>query len=190
MNTGEGALGHHTRQMVYNYILTHPGATLVTIKRFFSLNESTLKYHLHYLERSKEIFSKRESGHRCYYCNQRSKSDKNLFPQPDLHALTTIQHKLLNLIQDKPGITNKELINFTKLNRKNLSYNLKRLSDLKLIWQVKNDGLIGYEYVTKEKLRDEIFNQLVLELLANEIDEETFHKIKKKLEMMDLEDII
>lgn len=190
MNKGEGALEHHTRQIIYNYILSRPGVSLVKIKHFFNMNESTLKYHLNYLERSKKIFSKRKSGHRCFYCIDRSKSDLSPFPQSDPQTLTKIQHRLLNLVQNTPGITNKELINITKLNRKKISYNLKRLCDLKLIWQVRNDGIIGYEYITKEKLRDEIFNQLVLELLANEIDEETFHKIRKKLEMMDLNNLI
>ena len=69
------------------------------------------------------------------------------------------------------------------MNGKKLNYNLKRLRDLKLIWLVKDDGLIGYEYITAEKLRDEAFNRLVVRLLRNEIDEKTFLELKRKLEL-------
>ena len=50
---------------------------------------------------------------------------------------------------------------------------------------MRNEGKIGYEYITKEKLRDEIFNKLVTKLIADEIDEETFNRIKRKLDTMD-----
>jgi ribosomal protein S6 len=80
-------------------------------------------------------------------------------------------------------------MSLTKLNRKSLSYNIKKLSDLKLIWSVKADGQVGYEFITEEKLRDEIFNQLVIKLISDEIDEETFNRIKKKLETMDIDEL-
>jgi hypothetical protein len=63
------------------------------------------------------------------------------------------------------------------------------LLEHQLIWKVQNDGEIGYEYITKEKLRYEMYNRLLMKLLANEIDEETFLKIKRKLERIDIEDV-
>ena len=71
-----------------------------------------------------------------------------------------------------------------------MSYNLKRLHELKLIWIVKNDGVVGYEYITTEKLREEVLDQLILKLVSDEIDEEIFNKIKKKLEEMDTEELM
>jgi predicted transcriptional regulator len=94
------------------------------------------------------------------------------------------------LIQQKPGVGNKELINLTKLNRKNLSYNLKRLREQKLIWAVKNNGVLGYEFITKEKLHHEMATRLISKLLSDEIDEETYHKIKHKLDTVDINELM
>jgi hypothetical protein len=68
---------------------------------------------------------------------------------------------------------------------------MKRLGELKLVWVVKtSDGMLGYEYITKDKLREEMLNELLNKLLADEIDEDTFKKIKKKLEEMDTEELM
>jgi predicted transcriptional regulator len=97
---------------------------------------------------------------------------------------------LVKLIQNNKGITNKELIARTKLNRKNLHYNIKKLREKKLIWAVKTSGILGYEYVTKEKLQHEMATTLISKLLSNEIDEETFLKIKSKLDGMNIEELM
>jgi predicted transcriptional regulator len=185
MDDSQGALDHRSRKLIYNFISTHPGSSFKVIKDFFDMNKSTLSYHLKYLERNKKVISKREGRHRCYYCTfiAAAKLDKK-------SRLTPTQLNLVNIIQDNPGITNKELIVRTKLNRKNLHYNIKRLRELKRIWAVKRNGDLGYEYVTQEKLRHEMATTLISKLLTNEIDEETYHKIKAKLDSMNLEDLL
>jgi len=185
MDDSQGALDHRSRKLIYNFISTHPGSSFKVIKNFFEMNKSTLSYHLNYLERNKKIISKREGRNRCYYCvyATATKLDKR-------STLTPTQRKLVNTIQDNPGITNKELMIHIKINRKNLHYNIKKLRELKLIWAVKTRGVLGYEYVTEEKLRHEMATTLISKLLSNEIDEETYHKIKDKLQSMDLEELL
>jgi hypothetical protein len=78
---------------------------------------------------------------------------------------------------------------FTKLSRRTLSYNIEKLIENNLIWKIKEHGTIGYEFISKEKLRKEIYNRLLMKLLSDEISEEKFLKIKKKLETMDVDEI-
>ncbi|MCK5562240.1 MAG: winged helix-turn-helix transcriptional regulator [Thermoplasmata archaeon] len=153
------------------------------------MNSSTLKYHLNYLEKGNKIKSKHDGTFKVYFCLGETNPDLQPAPTAKINALTETQQYLLNLIRNKPGITRGALTNLTKLNPKTLSYNIDKLIEEQLIWKLHYGNEVGYEYITEDKLRFEMYNQLILKLLANEIDKEIFHKIKKKLDEINIEDI-
>jgi predicted transcriptional regulator len=188
----QGALEHRSRRLIFNFISSNPGASISAIKQFLGINESTLKYHLHYLEKNEKIYSQPQGRLTCYFCKHRTVSE--VYTEPGKRTavanLTKTQKQLIELIKSRPGLTQKELGKLTNINKKSISYNLKRLGELRLVWVVKKEGKLGYEYITKEKLRSEMLNELVNKLLANEIDEEKFKKIKKKLELMDIKELV
>ncbi|UCH88722.1 MAG: winged helix-turn-helix transcriptional regulator [Thermoplasmata archaeon] len=189
MAVESASLEHKTRKQIYNYIYSNPGVPFKIIMNFLSLNKSTLTYHLKYLEKSNQITSKREGRQRHYFCNQQpSIESKNQLPIME-NTLNKNQQKILDLVKNQPGISVKDLNFRTRINQSTIEYNLNRLIELKLIWKVKTDNGIGYEYITKDILRKEMFNRLLKKLLTNEIDEETYHRIRRKLEDLDLEEL-
>jgi predicted transcriptional regulator len=186
MAEDQSAFQNKSRKQIYNYIYSNPGVSFGAIQKLFDMKKTTLEYHLNYLERMKEILSKREGRHRLYYCTKQSGFNHLKINEK---ALSDIQKKILILIQNEPGITTKDMIHKFRIKPTTLDYNLNRLMEYKLIWKVKTGNGMGFEYITSDLLKKEIFNQLLLKLLIDEIDEETYFKIKKKLEEMDLEEL-
>jgi predicted transcriptional regulator len=190
MYDGVGVFENKSRKMIYNYISSHPGASFGEIKKVFEINKSTLKYHLHYLEKSKKIYSKREGRRRCYYNCKSNEYERSPLTELDPSTLPESQLRILDIIKENPGITNEELLVRTRLNPTKLNYNIHRLGELNFIWMVENDGQIGYEYITGRKFRQRMLNRLLMKFISKEIDEETFNKIMKKLETLDLDEIL
>lgn len=175
---------HETRKMIYNHILTYPGVSYNILKNIFNLTDGTLRYHLEYMEKAERILSNVENGKRCYYPLRNeivvSKSFKN---KPQSFKFTQIQLRILNTIKRHPGISQKELIKRTGLSRFTISYNMRKFVDLGLIKKSNNEKSVYYEYMTDELLRHEVLLRLTMKLLKKEIDEKTFFKLKKKLEL-------
>jgi predicted transcriptional regulator len=182
-------MSHKTRVLICRYISAHPGVSISQLSSAFGFNYSTLKYHLKYLEKNNMIVSRKDGRNRCFYTDRDSATSNASDLQTTLNSLNENQQKVLRIIQNRSGITKKELIKFTKLNRKTVEYSLNKLTEKKLIWNVTHSDTTGFEYITEEKLRYEILNRLLLKLLSKEIDEETFQLLKDKLEGMSFDDL-
>jgi DNA-binding MarR family transcriptional regulator len=124
-----------------------------------------------------------EKGRRIYYPHHDTmvmighESDTN----KDLR-ISNKQQKLLGIIKQHPGITQKELINRTGMNRFTIMNNLKKLIGLELIKKTPNGNNVYYEFITNEQLKYQILKKLVIKLLKKEITEEKFIELKRKLE--------
>ncbi len=183
MSKGVTVLEHKTRRMIYYHILAHPGVSFHILKSVFGLNESTLRYHLSYLEKKAQIRFGVRQGRRRYYPH----SDKNIVirkTREDLsaHELNPRQDLIVSMIRRYPCITQKELLHRTGLKRLTLTNNLNKLMDLYIVRRIFDHKSVRYEYIEDEQLRFEILKQLVVKLLKKEIDEATFLELKRKLE--------
>ena len=71
-----------------------------------------------------------------------------------------------------PGITRKDIIKMGNLERKTVSYNLKKLKELNLIWKIGD----GYEFIESANVKKAMKKRLVLKLIRNEIDVRPFKR--------------
>ena len=185
MVEGQTVLRHETRKMIYNHILVHPGVSFNILKKIFDLNDSTLRYHLNYLEKKEKISFGLERGRRYYYPNE---NDRVLYRNSDAtgtiepYELSKVQEHIIGTLQKYPGINQKELIKRTGINRLTLNKNIKKLMTLCIVRKVPDGNKVCYKYLETEQLRHEILKRLFIKLLRKEIDEETFLNLSRKLD--------
>ena len=183
MYKGESALEHDTRRMIFNHILNYPGVAFNVLKSVFNLNDSTLRYHLDYLERTEKISFNLVAGKRLYYPHQSKRIVIRVEDEmPVAHELTTLQEQIVNAIRQYPGITQKDLSARTGIQRLTLTNNLKKLMDLCIVRKLPDNRNVRYEYIENEQLRFEILKRFVVKLLKKEITEQEFLALKRKLE--------
>jgi predicted transcriptional regulator len=176
-------LEHQLRKLIFNHITEYPGVSFSTLKKVYDLNDSTLRYHLKYLERADRIDPQLENGKLHFYPNNssglRSKPSKN---NATPTKLTQHQEAIFNLINHYQGISQSELMKRTSYKRFILTYNISKLIDYGLIRKFNNDRHVCYETITSQQLNHEMLKVLAIKLLNNEIDEKTFFKYKKRLD--------
>jgi len=182
MSRDKVALENQIRKMIYTHIVEYPGVSFSKLKRFYDLNDGTLRYHLNYLERDEKITSKIKSGKLHYYPYGKSVIDSNSANKNSKsHELTSHQEIILNAIKQKPGINQTELIAKTSLKRHILTYNISLLIDLGMVKRNNHVRNVCYEYIPDELLQYEMLKMLTVKFLNNEIDEQTFLRLKNKL---------
>ncbi|MGA1794021.1 MAG: helix-turn-helix domain-containing protein [Thermoplasmatota archaeon] len=173
-----GSLGHPTRKALYKFILENPGTSFQFIRNVLRIPEGTLRYHLQHLQRSNRIVREKNGKELCYY----SKFHRD---HPECHLeveLSPKQKLLLDLIREDPGATRKELMSRSRLSRRELNYSLRRLRDLKLIWKKQTVKGEGFEVISKDTFKDEMFKMLVDRLLTGELTIERFRTLRDRLE--------
>lgn len=156
------------RPKIANYIRIHPGEAFNTIKTVFDLSDSTLRYHLQYLEKEGRIRS--DDDKRIYYPTGHTKEGE----------LSKIQLKLMAAIKKRPGITQKEVVARTGINRLTIRNNLNVLADKDMVSIVKMGKEIHYFYIYPEELERMKMLKLITKFLLDKIDEETYWELRRE----------
>ena len=73
-------------------------------------------------------------------------------------------------------------VDFPELDRRVIQYSVKKLRNMMVVWKVGNGRKTGYEYVTKDRLQQELMRLLITKFVNDEIDEATFLQLKKELD--------
>jgi predicted transcriptional regulator len=183
MSKGDEILKNKIRRMIFNLVATYPGVSFNNLKNIFELTDSNLRYHLNYLEKNNKISTDMEQGVRCYYPHPASVTiPQNSEPTLETQKLNLPQERILNIIIRYPGINQKELISRSKMNRLKVIRNLNALRNLNLIINTKDQNNVYYEYVPDVEMKYSILKGVVIKFLKDEIDEETFLRLKRRLE--------
>ena len=186
MSNGTGAeidgLDNKVRRMIFNHISEYPGVSFNKLKNIFELTDSSLRYHLHYLEKNDQISSSPENGLRCYFPHPGTVT----IPKPQdpmaSYDLTPNQKHILNIIIRYPGINQKELTQKTGLNRFKVSRAVNSLKEMDLIKNNRYQNSVCYEYNPDVEMKFRIMKGLMVKFLKGEIDEATFIRLKKRLD--------
>jgi predicted transcriptional regulator len=107
---------NHSRGEILNLIIENPGITLGSITKKLKLKTGTATHHLRILEREGYIKSKKTGKFRRFY---------------KLGIKTTgyneHQDKIVNIVQEHPGITQSDIGRELKMSRQLVNYHIKEL---------------------------------------------------------------
>jgi predicted transcriptional regulator len=156
------------RPKIASYIRIHPGTSFNTIKTIFDLSDSTLRYHLRFLEKKGKI--KSDPNQRIYYPTGHGGEN----------TLTKTQQLLLYTIKNHPGITQKELAAKTKINRLTIRNNIKFLVKGEMLSIVKIGKEIHHFYIQPEDLEKTKMMRLITKFLLDKVDEETYWDLRRE----------
>jgi predicted transcriptional regulator len=146
--------------------MIHPGSSFNDIQTIFDLPESTLRYYLRYLEKKGQIYS--DSRKRIYYPTEH-KVNK---------GFSKIQMILINSIKKHPGITQKELVNKTGINRSTVRKNIKLLIEDEKVTITRIGNEIHHFFIYPEDLERIKALRLITKLVLEKIDEDTYWELR------------
>jgi len=162
---------------ILRYIIRHPGSSFTDIMDTLVLNESTLRYHLEKFERKGLLTSKKIGKKRCYF----SKSMSHRSGEKE-ERMNVLQKRVWNLIRNDPGITRKEIMGSISISRSDATDVLNYLQKSGEISRSSSGRGKGYQVISRKRLKDRIFKQIVIRLISGEIDEKLFNELVNDLD--------
>ncbi len=128
----QDVLDQFVRGEIYAVIKTNPGVHYNKIMDKIDVKNGTLSYHLHMLEKTGMIKSRREGlRYRAFYTTNMT------FPKEERYRLTDLQIKILETIKSNEGLNQREIAEVLDEKPQTISYNIKVLQQADLIRLVK-----------------------------------------------------
>jgi predicted transcriptional regulator len=131
-------LDHYSRGRVYQYIEMNPGEHFNSIRRALDLNIGTATYHLEVLSRSGLITSRLDGIYKRFYPTNVP------IPPSNGGGISEVQQRVLTVIRDTPGITQKEIARLFGIRQSTLNYQVTRLEEKGLISAEKRGRSVHY----------------------------------------------
>lgn len=160
------------RKKIRFFVTRDPGIRFQELRQCTGVNESTLRYHIGYLLRKGELRVDSMKG------------EKRIFPSSDLKRskMAKEEVRVLQAVEEEPGITLKELIVATNLKKRELSSILRKRVNQGMIIAFKDMGSGEKRYMDPCVYVELRFKDLVKDLVSGKISESQFLKERRKLE--------
>jgi DNA-binding MarR family transcriptional regulator len=130
----EDVLDQFVRGEVYGFIKTKPGVHYNQIIRELNVKNGTLSYHLHMLEKTGMIKSRKEGlRYRAFYPTGVK------FPKEERYRLTELQMNIIKTVKENEGISQKEIASMLNEKHQTINYNIKVLQQAGFI-QLRKQG--------------------------------------------------
>jgi predicted transcriptional regulator len=176
-------LENTTRRCLYRYISRFPGVSFPDLRELLDMNDGTLRYHLHYLEKTGMIKGFDNRGSRIYYQSLRSPElDEVRSRLPPGILLTERQENLILAIKKRNGLSQKMLCMELSMNRFTFNYNVKILMRHGLVRISRSGRNTFYHYLKEGEIERLILQRAAIDLLEGKISEKAFRRIKDQLE--------
>jgi predicted transcriptional regulator len=114
-------LDNLNRKNIYENIKANPGIHYMELQRELDIPQGVLAYHLNVLEKREYIKSMQDSKYRRFYLSG-VKSDLKM-------VLTSVQMRILNVVNNHPGISQTKISENIGKNRMLVNYHIRILTD-------------------------------------------------------------
>jgi len=181
--TPEDLIKNGKRKQIFETIMDHPGLYLMELKRKLDIPKTTLKYHLHNLEKNGLIIKKiSNSKSRFFVTNKVSNREKmllNLFRQ-------TVPRRIIMQIYCSIACTEMDIVRDLDKDQSTISYHLKKLIYDEIVIKAPYDKgkiTLNKNFIQRERVSNETFYRLKN---AEEIQDflVKYHNILDDKEMM------
>ncbi len=132
-------LDNLNRKNIFEFIKSNQGVHFKKILRELDFQPGALSYHLNVLEKGEFIKSIQDGNLRRFYLFG-AKSDFKI-------ALTTIQLRILSIVDNRPGISQAKISEIIGRNKMVINYHIKILNDANLI-SLEKEGRISKVFTT------------------------------------------
>jgi biotin operon repressor len=139
----EHLLSNRLRKRIYVYVQNNPGEHFRAILVNLNLTNGTLAHHLYTLEKENLIRSQRDGLYRRFY-------PAGYHIDEDRISLSPIQKKIIEIVQQKPGLSQKEISEELSVSNSTVNYNIKALKEKGQI-VVKKSGKSTYIYISPDR---------------------------------------
>lgn len=145
----EDVLDQFVRGEIYGYIKANPGVHYNQIIRELDVKNGTLSHHLHMLEKTGMVKSRKEGlRYRVFYPTGVK------FPEEERYRLTELQMSIIKMIKENEGISQKEIARALNVKHQTISYNVKVLQQAGFI-RLRKKGRTTSCYIIEDGYSDQ-----------------------------------